>query len=440
MNPFKAYDIRGVYPQEVHEDLAYDIGRALPLVLKAKTVVIGRDGRLSSDSLFDALLRGLLESGTNVVNIGVCSTPQFYYAIYSSDVDGGVMITASHNPKDFNGFKICEANAKPIFKENKLPQLESFIDHGQFKIGVVKGHHIQKDISQEYTKFFSGLKKETKKFNVLIDTGNGMGIFEAKTLQKLFPHCTFDVLFEKIDGRFPNHECNPVIEKEYTVLKRELIQKNYDFSIAFDGDGDRVTFFTQKAMIPPDLITAIIGKFVANEGEKVGFEVRTSQGVPAYLEKYNIIPCLYPSGHAYIKKYMQEDKAVFAGEKSGHYFYQNLHNTDSSLFTVMNMLALLSSQDQSLQELADEVQGPYVNSGELNYPVPNPDVVIELIKKEYKEFDVKTIDGVSVYGKDFFFNVRKSNTENLVRINIESIEKQKVQELQTALEQLIARN
>lgn len=295
------------------------------------------------------------------------------------------------------------------------------------------------NIASEYTKFFSGLKKDTKEFKVLVDTGNGVGVFEAKTLQQLYPYCTFDILFEEVDGTFANHECNPVIEKEYSVLQKKIIQEDYDFGIAFDGDGDRVTFFTEQGMIPPDIITAIIGTYVANPQEKVGYEVRTSQGVPAYLEKFEIIPCLYPSGHAYIKKYMQEDKAVFAGEKSGHYFYQNLHNTDSSLFTVMNMLALLSSQDRTLQELADEVIGPYVNSGEINYTVSNPDRVLSTIAKEFAEYEVKTIDGVSVYGDDFFFNVRKSNTENLVRINIESIDKKKVQELKTALEKIIAR-
>ncbi|MCA9478035.1 MAG: phosphomannomutase/phosphoglucomutase [Nanoarchaeota archaeon] len=442
MNPFKAYDIRGIYPQQVNEDLAYDVGRAFPMLLEMKTVVVGRDGRLSSDSLFDSLLKGLLESGTNVVDLGQCSTPQFYYALYSSDIDTGVMITASHNPKEYNGFKICKANAVPLFKENGLPKLQSLIEHGQFKVGARKGSYIKKDIQHDYNDFFLKKKgeKKTFSFNILVDTGNGMGTYEMTALKELFKDSHFDILFEKVDGHFPNHECNPVIEKHYEVLKKKLHEGKYDFGMAFDGDADRITFFTEQGLVPPDLITGIIGSNLAKEGEKVGYEVRTSQAIPQLLEKKKIVPCLYPSGHAYIKQHMVQDGAVFAGEKSGHYFYQQLHNTDSSLFTVMQMLHILSSKAKTLSELVKPLQESFVNSGEINYTVTSPDTVLEKVKQEFSNLDVKIIDGVSAYGDGFFFNIRKSNTEPLVRVNIEAKTKEKVKKIKEKIEKIIARN
>ena len=439
MNPFKAYDIRGVYPNQVNEELAYDIGRALPLLLKCKTIVVGRDGRTSSNSLYDSLIRGLLESGITVINIGQCSTPQFYYAIYSSSVDGGVMITASHNPKEYNGFKICEANAKPIFKENGLPKLQLLIEQGQFKIGMNKGQVIEKNIQEEYTQFFSRLKKESFAFSVLVDTGNGMGTYEMQAIKKILSNSKFEVLFEKVDGSFPNHECNPIIEKYYSVLQKKLREGKFNFGIAFDGDADRITFFTEKGMIPPDLITGLIGSRYAKAGEKVGFEVRTSQAVPIVLEAENIIPCLYPSGHAYIKQNMIKDGAVFAGEKSGHYFYQVLHNTDSSLFTLINIVHILSVEGKSLDELIAPLRDPFANSGEMNYTVNDANKVLKNIEKEFSFLDIKKIDGISCYDEDFFFNVRKSNTEPLVRVNIEALSQKKVNELKESIERIISR-
>lgn len=444
MDPFKAYDIRGMYPEEVDEVFAYELGKAVATFLKAKVLVVGRDARASSDELYKSLVCGIAETGTNVISIGKVSTPLFYFALYSSAVDGGVMITASHNPAEYNGFKICSANAKPVFIENGLQDIKKIMQEQTYNESKKIGHIIKKDYFRKYIEHFSNLAIPLQeKHKILIDTGNGMGILEARALKAIYEDkLTVKTLFPTINGTFPNHECNPIKIENMTALVSELKKGRYELGAGFDGDADRAVFFTKQGeMVPPDLVTALLAPFVAKKHDKIGYEVRSSQAVKKELEKYELRPLLFPSGHAYIKQHMVKEGAVFCGEKSGHYFYHNLHNTDSSLYTVMHMLEILDSTKKTMEELVTPLQEAYASIPEQNYTVHNPDTALQQLKetfsKEAKE--LLEIDGVSIYADHYFFNARKSNTEPLVRVNIEADDQETLKKVKERIEKVIGR-
>lgn len=439
MNPFKAYDIRGIYPYEVNENFAYKLGKATATFLNAKTLVIGRDGRISSDSLYRELTKGLKEIGINCISIGRCSTPQFYHAIYSGTSDGGIMITASHNPKEFNGFKICSQNARSVYGKNGLASIEGIMQIDNYQENNT-GHIVQKQIFNEYVNFFKSLSLPlSKKIKLLVDTGNGMGITEIKALERIYPtNLEVEVINSVIDGTFPNHECDPTKLENTKILQNKLEHGNYDLGVALDGDGDRCVFFTSKGeKIPSDLLIAILAEQVAKTNDMVGYEVRTSQTVKEVIQSLQMKPKLYPSGHALIKSGMIKDGTVFAGEKSGHYFYRKLHFTDSTLYTMINILNLLQTKD--LGVIAKKLQSKRSSLEEENYAVENKDLALEKVESSFKDYEIKKVDGLSVYGNDFFFNIRKSNTENLIRLNVESITREQAIELRRKIEAIISR-
>lgn len=442
MGAFKAYDIRGLYPSQVNEELAYEVGKATATFLNAKDIVVGRDCRISSKPLFDALIKGILETGTNVIDLGLISTPQLYFSLYTSDIDGGIMITASHNSKEYNGFKICSKGAHTIFKDNGFDEIQQIIASKKFKSSKVPGEIVQDDIQALYLQYFSNKGFPlSRKWKLAVDLGNGMGSYDINVLRKIFgPQLELDVLFEEMDGTFPNHQANPIIEKNMTTLKEKLQNKKYDFGIGFDGDADRIAFFlSDGTMVPGDLMIGVLGSRIAKKGEKVGFEVRTSQAVKEILEKKKIIPLLYPSGRSYIIDRMRRDDAIFAGEKSGHYFYKELAYTDSPLMTVINMLKILDNENHNLEEDVQPLIEKYFSSGEINYDVSDPDKALKTVEDFFfsKADKVLKIDGVSVYTEFYFFNIRKSNTESLVRLNIEGNSPQIVEEIKEQIEKLI---
>jgi len=432
MNPFKKYDIRGIYPYELNEEFAFSLGGAVVSFLKGKKLVIGRDGRTSSNSLFSSLVEGIISCGCDVIDIGRCSTPQFYFEIYNGTADGGIMITASHNSKEFNGFKICGPNAKPIFEDNGFDKIKKLMDE-DLKSNE-KGHVLVKNFFNEYVKYFSKFKKNiTKKMRILVDCGNGMGITEVKALDKLYPNIQFETIFPIIDGSFPNHECNPVKKENLRKLLEEIRIKKYDLGFALDGDSDRVVCVTSSGfVIPSDILIAILANEVCVEGDKVGYEVRTGTSVVEEIQK-KFVPKIYPSGHALIKQGMIKDNCVFAGEKSGHYFYQKFHYCESVLYTMMLLMTI-----EDLDKKAKEIISRKYSLEEKNYVVKDKNGVLSLIEKEFSSNKILKIDGLSVYGKSFFFNIRKSNTEDLVRLNIEGDSKKIVDLVLEKIEKIIS--
>lgn len=443
MTAFKAYDIRGLYDSEVNEELAYQVGKAVVTFLGAKQLVVGRDCRTSSQSLRDALVRGITECGCQVIDLGLISTPQSYFALYTDpSVDGGIMITASHNSKEYNGLKICARGALPLFQEYGFSELQQIIARKNFVQATTPGQVVCKDIHLSYLKFLrEKVQPLSRKFKLLIDCGNGMGTKELAVLRELYKDTLdIDVLYEDMDGSFPNHEANPIIPENMKVLSEKMKSGAYDYGIGFDGDADRIAFYLDTGeMISPDLMTGLLGSYLAKGDQKVGYEVRSSQAVEEILIDNHIVPLLYPSGRAFMMARMREDKACFAGEKSGHYFYKELNYTDNALFTLIKTLELIDAKKTTLNALIEPLDDAYVKSGELNYQVKDASAALKLIEETYfaKAEKILKIDGISVYTESYFFNVRKSNTEPLVRVNIEGKGPQVVEEIKEQLEMLI---
>jgi len=446
MGAFKAYDIRGIYPEEVNENFAYHLGLAIATFLKSKEIVIGRDCRLSSKPLFDSLVKGILETGTNVIDLGLISTPQLYFSLYTSEIQGGIMITASHNNKEYNGFKICTTKARPIFKENGFSEIKKIIEEKNYLTTDLKGELVEENIDSLYKQFFTSLVLEKfprlkRNYKILVDLGNGMGGKELEVIKAIYPDLIIETLFEEMDGNFPNHQANPVVEENMVSLSKKLAEGDFDFGVGFDGDADRIVFFLPDgSMIPPDLITGIIGVNITSKGDKAGFEVRTSQAVNDLFIKNKIVPLLYPSGRAYMISKMRIDDARFAGEKSGHYFYRELEYTDSSLYTFINLIQILDSQETSLEKLVEPLSEKHFQSGELNYEVEDGSKALKAIDDFFfhKADKILKIDGVSVYTEFYFFNIRQSNTENnILRLNIEANSPQLVEEVKDWIEAII---
>lgn len=428
MNEFRAYDIRGLSPKNINKEFAYDLAKAVGTVLKPINLVVGRDCRTTSEDLAKSVIEGLRSLGISVISIGQVSTPQFYFAINNSYADGGIMITASHNPKDQNGFKICEAKAVPVFKDNKLEEIQKVFEEKSFDEAVnTKGKLLEKNTFEEYKKSFLKFQKTlSKKYRVLVDTGNGMGIKEWEVLKYLFgENLNGDILFEEINGEFPFHEPDPTNTNNTTVIRTRLEdqKRKYDFGIAFDGDADRIIFFTSNGeMISPDLITGLIGGSIALKNELIGYEVRTSNAVKEYLEEKGIQSKKYPAGSAYMKTLGARDNAIMLGEKSGHYMYKTLNYSDSPLLTLIYLFNILEHAKQPLSELIKPLE-KYICEKEENFQVDNPEEILEEIKEAFKEFRIEEIDGVSVIdeNEEFSFNIRKSNTQDLLRLNIQGI-------------------
>ena len=447
-HPFHAYDVRAIYLQDIDEDFAYLLGRATARFLKGKRYVVGRDCRLSSPALSAKLIAGILDEGIAVDNIELCSTPQFYFALYNGTADGGIMVTASHNPKEYNGFKICGANATPIFADNGLENIQEIMKHmqktAQTDVCNTEAQERQISITENYIKFFAHQKKFlSKPYTILVDCGNGMGGKEISVLRALYGNnVKITTLYEDMDGTFPNHEANPVKQKNTQALVQQLREGTYDFGCALDGDADRIVFFTsQGEKIESDILTAVLGVFLSDKNEGIAYEVRTSQSAIEYITKHNRKNILCKSGRPYITKGMQENNCVFGGEKSGHHFFQLLHNTDSTLLMMMSVLHMLDATHKTLGELALPVQRKRYSTEEINYTVTDADATIAAIKEAFaSEADIKEIDGVSVYTQDYFFNIRKSNTEPLVRLNLETANKDVYEPILTKIEQIIHKN
>jgi phosphomannomutase len=338
--------------------------------------------------------------------------------------------------------KLCGRQAIPLFSKYGFDEIKQIIATKTFHTTEDMGDVSFKDIHLPYTQFFKGKAKPlSRKFKLLIDCGNGMGTKEVAVLKELYgDQLDISTLYEKMDGNFPNHEANPIIPSNMKELSSQMQSGEFDYGIGFDGDADRIAFFLDTGeMVGPDLLTGVLGVHIASGDKKVGYEVRSSQAVEEILVDHHIVPLLYPSGRAFMMTKMRQDKAMFAGEKSGHYFYKDLHYTDNALFTLMHVLELMDVKKTTLNALVEPLEDMYSRSGELNYQVADADAALKKIEEAYlaKAQKFLKIDGISVYTEGYFFNVRKSNTEPLLRINIEGTGPQVVDEIREDLEKLI---
>lgn len=417
---FKAYDIRGIYGQDLTEAIAYDIGRAYVTHTHAKKVVLGRDCRPHSVPLQEALTRGITELGADVIDIGLCSTPMNYYANGSLGADGSIMITASHNPAEWNGFKLCRAQAVPISGATGIADIERIVTEKAFdapaaKPGTVTTH----DILPAYREHIRPVMAFARKPRLAIDYANGMGIIEAKTFVDAIDQTA---LYGDIDGTFPNHEANPLHHATLAKLQETIRQGDYDFGVAFDGDADRAGFIDEKGeIIPMDLVTALIAQDVLKREKGVIFyDLRSSRVVKEVVEAAGGTPMMSRVGHAFIKAQMREHNAIFAGELSGHYYFRDNYVAESSSMAAIALANIVTQSGKPLSELIAPLR-KYWCSGEINSKVDcDPKEILAKLKAKYADGHVFELDGVSVEYPTWWFNVRCSNTEPLVRLNLES--------------------
>ncbi|MCX7798260.1 MAG: phosphomannomutase [Melioribacter sp.] len=422
---FKAYDIRGIVPEELNSELVYKIGRALANYLNAKLIVIGRDIRKSSLELSQALSKGLNDAGCDVVDIGLCGTEMIYFATPFLDADGGVMITASHNPPQYNGLKFVKRNSVPLGYDSGLNEIEKMILNNE--LGPIKeqnGKTNQKDLMNE---FINHLKKfydpnKIKPFKVVVNAGNGCAGPALNALEKFLPINMVKVYFEP-DSNFPNGVPNPLLPENRQSTIDAIKQSGADLGVAWDGDYDRCFFFDEKGnFIEGYYIVAILAKSILKNhpGEKIVYDPRLTWNTIDVVTKAGGIPVISKSGHAFIKQKMREVNAIYGGEMSAHHYFRENSFSDSGLIPFLLILELLSVENAKLSELVDEMIRNYPCSGEINSKIENPAAKLAAIKNKYSDGKIDELDGVSVEYPDWRFNVRMSNTEPLLRLNVES--------------------
>ena len=425
MGIFKAYDIRGIYGTDLTEETFRKIARAYARFLGSpKRIVVARDCRKSSDSLFAAFAKGLNEVGVDVIDIGLASTPMSYFANGTLKPDGSVMITASHNTKEWNGCKLCRANAVPISGATGIKDIERMVETGDLGAdAAVKGTVTQVDVSAQYAAHVREFAHLARPVHVAMDFANGMGIAESAAFAGT--DLTYDSLYGEYDGDFPNHDANPLKTETLKDLQA-LIRANpgkYAFGVAFDGDADRAGFLDEKGdIIPMDFMTALIAQDLLQSapGAACFYDLRSSKVAAEVIAAAGGKPMMSRVGHSFIKAQMRENDAIFAGELSGHYYFKANSTAESSSMATFALANIVSKSDMPLSELVAPLR-KYAHSGEINSKVADAAAVLARVKATFP--DNFELDGVSVDRWDaegWWFNVRMSNTEPLVRLNLEA--------------------
>ncbi|HLF54326.1 MAG TPA: phosphomannomutase/phosphoglucomutase [Candidatus Nanoarchaeia archaeon] len=425
MGAFTGYDIRGIYPTEINEELAYKAGRAITQFLKAKQILVGRDCRTSSLSLKKSLIYGITDQGCNVTDINYCSTPMSYYAAQKMH---SLMITASHNPKEYNGIKITAKGVDEIGQHNGLQQIEKLTLACHFKEPKKRGKVNAKNILPEYVKYVRKLVNgKYKALRILIDCGNGMAGYVVPSLLKGLP-IKYKLLYGEMDGTFPNHIPNPAIPENTADLQKEVVKGKYDLGIAYDGDCDRVFFVDEKGRrVRSEYALILFAQHEMKKGQAMIYTVNSSRIV---REKMQEMGCkAYPSriGHTEIPLTMQKHKGILAGEITGHFYFKKFKNADSGDIGALMMLSVLSQSGKKMSELIKPFD-KYATSEEINYKVKDKDTAIKRVEQAYKKQVEHRIDGISFDAGDYWFNLRLSKTENLVRLNVEAVNQKKLRQ------------
>lgn len=446
VNPkiFKAYDIRGLYPQELNEEAAHDIGRALVQYLKCDRVAVGRDMRLSSEPLFKAFSEGATRQGAEVVDLGLISTDALYFAVGRFGFPAGVMITASHNPKEYNGFKICRQEAVPLSGEEGLFQIRDLINSGSLEPAAGRGRIVQQDIDSAYNEFCLSFVdgKKIWGYRIAVDAGNGMA---GKTVPPLFRRLPGELieLYFDLDGTFPNHPASPIEPENIADLQRAVREKDCDFGVAFDGDADRMFLIDEKgqALAGSD-VAALVAKMLLKKhsGSVIVYNAICSRCVKETIEKYGGTAVRSRVGHALIKPLMRERNAVFGGEHSGHFYFRDFWFADSGLLAFLVCWQLISEENKPLSQLVAEID-PYVRIPETNTRVSDIPGKLRELEEIYaqKGAELDKLDGLTISYPDWWANVRPSNTEPLLRLNVEAKDKSLLEEKSRELLEAIRR-
>jgi len=426
---FKAYDVRGRVPEDLDENLAFAIGQAYAKFLKPKKIAIGQDIRHSSEGLVTRLIEGLNQSGVDVVRLGVCGTEQVYFATFQYHLDGGIMVTASHNPSHYNGMKIVREEAKSSSEETGLKDIAQIILNQDFLSTSKKGHQVKKEFLPDYISHVLKTIKvqELKPLKVVCNSGNGTAGETLDALEKHLPLKIVKILHEP-DGNFPHGVPNPLLPENQKVTSEALIKEGADLGVAWDGDFDRCFFFDEKGeFIDGYYIVGLLAQHFLknNPQEAIVYDPRLIWNTLDQVKENHGIPVRYRSGHAFMKKAMRDHNAIYGGESSAHHYFREFRYCDSGMLPWLSMVELMSQTGKKLSELVGERMKRYPVSGEINTPLSetkDPQVKIQEIKKFYESeaLAIDELDGLSMEFENWRFNVRRSHTEPLIRLNVES--------------------
>ncbi len=428
---FKAYDIRGKLGTELNEDIAYNIGRAYGQIYQPKTVVIGCDIRLSSEGLKQATIRGLNDAGVNVLDLGMTGTEEVYFAAFHLDVQGGIEVTASHNPMDYNGMKLVRENARPISADTGLKEIQALAESGQFSEVTLKGTTQPYNILPEFVDHLIGYidPAKIKPLKLVVNAGNGAAGHVIDAIEEKFKALNVPVEFIKIhheaDGNFPNGIPNPLLVENRDSTRNAVLEHKADLGIAWDGDFDRCFLFDEKGQfIEGYYIVGLLAQafLIKQSGEKIVHDPRLVWNTLDIVEKYQGETVQSKSGHAFIKDVMRENNAVYGGEMSAHHYFRDFAYCDSGMIPWLLTIALLSETGQSLSTLVENMIAKFPCSGEINFKVADTQSTIQKLFDHYaaQNPEIDRTDGVSLDFDIWRFNVRASNTEPLLRLNIES--------------------
>lgn len=447
MSAFKAYDFRGIYNQDFNLETIYKFGYFLPQLLKTDKILVGRDMRISSPDMFIALSNGITDSGADVYDMGLTTTPMVYYFTAKHDFEGSVMITASHNPKEYNGLKVSRKGALPCGYDSGLGDLEQMIQNEPVKITEIKGKIIDYPVKDEYITFLQTYQTDISNLKIAMDCSNGMGSILVKEIFGSQP----TYIFDELDGTFPNHEANPLEMENIEDLQELVHQTKADIGVIFDGDADRVMFVDEKgSFIPPDLLIAVMGHYFnqhpkyKNGGLYIQ-DIRTSKSVAEYLEKFNFKPFIWKVGRAFAALKLREIDGVFGGEFAGHYYLKDFYYSDSAMVASLIILKVFSDMKKDGISVSQLIQNiaTYYNTGEINFKINQKSDAMEALKNHFSEKEevvtFMDFDGYRIEFNDWWFNVRPSNTEPYLRLLMEaktqSLLDSKLQEAKSVINQ-----
>jgi phosphomannomutase len=442
---FKAYDIRGVYPESLDEDVAGDIGRAFVthLDLSGSRVIVARDMRISGEALEKAFIQGVTEAGADVLDLGLVSTDALYFAVGHLEEPGGAMVTASHNPKDYNGFKLCREEAIALSGDAGLGQIRDLIVSGDLPGSAeYPGSVEETDITVDYAKHcLNFIRTEgLRPLKVVIDAGNGMA---GKMVPPIFEHLPFEYvpMYFELDGSFPNHPPNPIEPENVRELQERVVAEGADFGVAFDGDADRCFIIDEEGTtISGDLAAALIAKNVLEKepGATVLYSAVCSKAFPELVEREGGKAIRTKAGHSIIKPQMRKYDAAFGGEHSAHFYFRDNYFADSGIIAMLTIAELVGRQEEPVSKLLSPID-PYIRSGEINSEVEDQGATLEMVEDRFATDDAKVdhLDGLTVDLGDWWFNLRPSNTEPLLRLNVEAEDKNTMERKRDELLSLI---
>ncbi len=426
MKAFKAYDIRGVYNKDFNKSDVYRVGYFLPSLLKTNKVLVGRDVRESSPEVFEYLCKGINDSGADVYNIGLSTTPMVYWATAKFGFDASVMITASHNPKEYNGLKVSRTNALPVGFDSGLGELKKLMETADISIAAQKGKVIEYEVKDKYLDFQRQYLVDISNLNIAMDCSNGMASLLIKDILGNQPAYIFD----EMDGRFPNHEANPLEAENIIDLQKLVAENKSDIGVIFDGDADRVMFVDENSkFISPDLIIALLAHYFFEEKGLKGNvlqDIRTSKAVGDYIRKFGGEMHTWKVGRAYAALKLREIDGVFGGELAGHYYFRDFYYSDSGIMACLIVLGILSQLKNKGIRLSEAIANisKFANSGEINFKIEQKQEAMDAIRDHFLSQEKPTayydFDGYRLEFKDWWFNVRPSNTEPYLRFLAEA--------------------